>query len=318
VWQDGQILRTGLFVEYHLHAVGIRWVLSGRLELNRATSGDPDPAFISIHPITGITQLNPGISLGGRKLLGEQFSLGLWLGRAQRSGSLTERYINFFPVGNDPYEMLGDPQIRPETNNQADLQLQWKSGGTVINVDVFASYLQDYISSSIDTSLYPRMPSSPGVRRFTNLERALLTGFELGWSQRLMAGLQHQLSMAYTYGQDLERQDALPEIAPFDVEYRLSGSYFRQKFKPWASLRYVVEQQRISKEFGETPTPAFTLVDLGLSLQLTSFLNISAGIHNLLDAAYYEHLSRAARGPEALPIHAPGRSYMLSFRLDFR
>jgi iron complex outermembrane receptor protein len=60
-----------------------------------------------------------------QRYLGESISTALWLGRAQRSGSLTERFINYFPVGQDPYEMLGNPQLLPEVNNQADLTFAW-------------------------------------------------------------------------------------------------------------------------------------------------------------------------------------------------
>ena len=84
----------------------------------------------------------------------------------------------------------------------------------------------------IDTSLNPRINSSPGVRRYTNIDRAFNTGFEAGWEQKWPAGLQHQLSLAYTYGEDLERMDPLPEIAPLDVRFLLSGSYFSHRLKP--------------------------------------------------------------------------------------
>ena len=318
VWQEGQVLRTGIFGEYHLKAAGIHWVVSGRMELNKASSGDPDPGFISIYTETGNTQINPGISLGGKLPLGKHFSTGLWLGRASRSGSITERYINYFPVGLDPYEMIGNPQINAEVNNQADLQLEWKAEGSVIKLDLFASLIQDYISSTVDTTLTSRMPTSPGVRRFENLDLALLSGFELAYNQRLVAGLQQQLSLNYTCGQDLVRKEALPEIAPLDFRYRISGSYLDQRLLPWISFRHVLEQKRISTEFGESSTPAFTLMDLGLSFRATPFLKISVRINNLLDVAIYEHLSRSVRSPGAPPIYTPGRSFLLSFSLDFR
>jgi iron complex outermembrane receptor protein len=47
-------------------------------------------------------------------------------------------------------------------------------------------------------------------------------------------------------------------------------------------------------------------------------IGLTAGVENLLDANYYEHLNRSARGATAIPIHAPGRSFILSFNLDFR
>ncbi len=318
VWQDGQITRSGLFAEYHLQGLGIRWVISGRMGLNISDIRDPDQGFSDLYPETRTTQINPGISVGGTKALGDHFSMGLWLGRAKRSGSLTERFINYFPVGQDPYEMIGNPMLAPEINNQADLNLQWRSAGTLLRLDLFAAYLQDHISSRIDTTLSPRLPSSPGVRQYINMNKAFKTGFELTWGQQLFAGIHHQFSVAYTYGQDLERDEALPEIAPLDLRYHLSGSYLKDRLSPYITFRYVLEQSRISAEFGETVSPSFGLIDLGLSIQVHKLVGIRAGVNNLLDKSYYEHLNRSARGPAALPIHAPGRSFFLSFNLDFR
>lgn len=317
-WQEGQILRTGLFGEYHIRAGGIHWLVSARMEINSSDALDPDPDFSALYPETHTTSLNPGISLGGKKKLSEKLSLGLWLGRAQRSAGLTERYINFFPVGQDPYEMLGNPMLDPEINNQTDLNLKWEAENTVIQLDIFAAFMQDFISSAVDTALSPILPSSPGVRRYTNIDRAFKTGFEAAWSQRLPAGLQHQLSLAYTYAQDLVRNEALPEIAPLDIRYHLSGSYLNSTLSPHITLRHVLKQERVSSEFGEKATPSFSLIDLGLTFRVHRRVGITAGVQNLLNENYYEHLTRSVRAEGSPPIYAPGRSFILSFNLDFR
>ena len=277
---------------------------------------DPDPDFSNLYPDSQTSQMNPALSLGATRKLTEKFTLGMWLGRVHRSGSLTERYINYFPVGVDPYEMLGNPLLDSEINNEADITFKWRSGHTTIHLDLFAAYLQDFISSVIDTSLSPVIPSSPGVRRYTNIDRAFKTGFEAGWDQKWPAGLQHQFSIAYTYGLDLEREDPLPAIAPLDLRFILSGSYFSHRLKPYFTFRYVMEQSRISNEFGETVSPSFVLVDLGLSFQFTKSVRMTTGIQNLFDSLYYEHLSRSVRDASALPIYAPGRCFFLSFNLD--
>ena len=318
VWQDGQITRVGMFSEYHLLRMGIRWVFSGRLELNASHISDPDPGFTSLYPETISTQINPCISVGGSKGFTDHFSLGLWLGRAHRSGSLTEKFINYFPVGQDPYEMVGNPTLDAEINNQADLNFQWKYQKSSIRLDLYAAYLQNFISSSIDTTLEPSLPTSPGVRRFTNIDKAFKTGFEASWTQQLFAGLSSQLSLAYTYGQDLVRSEPLPEIAPLDVRWLLSGHYMANRIQPYATFRYVVEQSRISSEFGESITPSFYLIDLGISFAITPVIRVKTGINNILDTLYYEHLNRSVRSVTPFPIYAPGRSFFLSFNLDFR
>lgn len=316
VWQGGEIQRGGIFAEYHLRGAALKWVFSGRLNVNHSDMTDPDPDFVNLYPDSQTTQLNPAFSLGATKKLFERITLGLWLGRVQRSGSLTERYINYFPVGVDPYEMVGNPLLDPEINNEIDLTFQWRSERTNLHLDLFAAYLQDFISSVIDTSLSPTIPSSPGVRRYVNINRAFKTGFEAGWNQKWPAGLEHQFSIAYTYGEDLEREDPLPEIAPLDLRFHLVGDYFSHRFKPYFTFRYVMEQSRISGEFGETVSPSFALVDLGLSFQFTKSISMAGGIQNLFNTLYYEHLSRSVRDAASTPIYAPGRCFFLSFTLD--
>jgi iron complex outermembrane recepter protein len=315
-WQDGRIAKAGLFGEYQQSLGSYQLVLSTRLELNTASVNDASPEFTEVYADTEITQFNPSFSLGASRQLNDDVKMGLFLGRAQRSGSLTERFINYFPVGLDPFEMLGNPQLSPEVNYQADLTFEWHTETTALNIDVFASYLQDYISSIIDPTLAPRLPMSPGVRQFVNIDEVFKTGFEAQWTQQLFAGLQQQLGLAYTYAQDREREAPLPEIAPLDIQYRLQGAYFGGKLQPEVSFRHVLAQNRISEEFGETVTPAFSLVDLKLAYQFSEGFRLSAGVNNLLDEAYYEHLNRSVRGTNA-PILARGRNGYVSLNVTF-
>jgi len=316
-WQDGRISKTGLFTEYQINGKTFDYIISGRLEVNTADINNPTQEFTQINPETQITQVNPNLSLGILKDFGNKFQTGLWLARAQRSGSLTERFINYFPVGQDPFEMLGNPQLATEVNYQADLTFKWQiAEKAVVNVDVFAAYLQDYISSVIDTTLTPRLPMSPGVRQFINIDEAFKTGFEVSWDQNLFEGLSHRMGIAYTYGQDLERDEPLPEIAPLDVRYAIYGSYLKDRLRPEVIFRYVAEQSRASAEFGETVTPSFSLLDVKIGYQITSGLSVNAGVNNLLDENYFEHLNRSVRGANA-PIFAPGRNFFANLNLTF-
>jgi len=317
VWQDSRISKSAVFAEYQLKSNSLVYVFSGRLELNQAVALNADQAFVAANGSTKNTQLNPSVSVGGIKNFEKNISLGFWLGRAQRSGSITERFINYFPVGLDPYEMLGTPNLKPEVNNQADLTFEFKTTQTRVNLDVFVAYLQNAISSVIDPTLTPRIPTSPGVRRYVNLNKALLSGFELNWHQNIVAGIQHQLSIAYTYGQDLERKEALPEIAPMDMRYRLYGRFLKNKLQPEISLRYVLAQNRVSAEYGETASPAFTLVDFSVNYKAANHLSLSAGVQNIFDVTYYEHLSRSVVGDLPHPIYAPGRNIFISMNIDF-
>lgn len=311
-WQHGQIMKTSAFAEYQRRFSDWALVLATRLELNQADVKDPDAAFLEVYPSVAKTQVNPSLSAGLTRYWNSSLSGSLWLGRAQRSGSLTERYINFLAVGLDAFEMVGNPAIKPEVNNQADLGLNYRHAGTTLSINVFVAYLQDYISAVKDTTLHVKLPTSPGVRRFVNFGEALMTGFEAGFQQQLPAQLTAQLTMAYTYGQDLESDQPLPEIPPFDLRLSLEGSYFKNKLKPAINLRYVSSQQRVSEAFGEGTTPGFMLLDASIDYQFPLGFRMKAGVKNLLDVAYYEHLSRAFSGKPDMPLYAPGRNIYLS------
>ena len=115
------------------------------------------------------------------------------------------------------------------------------------------------------------------------------------------------MGIAYTYAQDLVRDQPLPEIPPMDFRYVLAGSYFKNKLKPEIVFRYVTEQTRISSEFGENTSPSFALLDVKIGYSITKMLKVNVGVNNIFNENYYEHLSRNVRGTMG-PIYAPGRN----------
>lgn len=317
VWQDAQIQRTGVFGEFHVEKSDFYLVFSGRLDYNSAISNHPDPNFTLVYPEMESQFLNPSFSAGGTKMLNSTFSLGLWLGTAQRSPGIAERYINFFPVGLDPYELIGNPQLKPETNNQVDLIFEVNFSGTKIKLDIFSSVLLNYISSEIDPALKPRMSTSPGVRKYVNIENAQISGFELEWEQTITTFLKHNFSAAYLYGTDKKLDEPLPEITPFELKYRLIGSVLDGKIMPELYFRQALKQERIAKSFGETVTPAFHVVDAKISWFINRNISATGGVQNVFNKAYYEHLARSIRSTETRPIYSPGRSFYATLTFNF-
>jgi iron complex outermembrane receptor protein len=79
----------------------------------------------------------------------------------------------------------------------------------------------------------------------------------------------------------------------------------------------VIEQDRISDEFGEKATPSFTLVDAKISWQALDYLGFTGGVRNLFDEQYYEHLSRAFNSDRTTPIYSPGKEFLLVGKFEF-
>ena len=316
VWQSGRILKTGAFFVYSSRWNDLKYNLSGRINLNTADAMTPDADFSSLYETTRSLQVNPGIT-GGIAYNAKYFSYAFWAGRVQRSGNLSERFMNSFPVGLDPYELVGNPQLRPEVNNQADLILTFDSKkGTRIEFDIFYAYLQDYISSVIRPDLDPKMPSAPGVRQYDNIDAATITGAEMSVLQRLPFQLEGRVDVAAQLGSNLDIGEPLPEIPPLDLRAGLHGSYLGNKLRPSLSARYVLDQSRISETFGETETPSFWLMDLDISYRAFKKFLVSVGVRNLFDMAYYEHLNRSI-SQTGNPIYNPGRNIYSGITASF-
>lgn len=317
VWQDAQVQRTGVFGEWHYSKTGFQLVFSGRLDFNRSKADDPAERFKSIYSDLEPRVEHPSLSAGGTRFFNEKMSLGLWLGMATRSPGITERYINQFPVGLDPYEMLGNPELNPEVNNQLDVVFKYQSVSTNININLFGSMLRNYISSEIREELQVAMASSPGVRQFVNIEKALMAGFEATWNQQITGFLNHNLSLSYTYGENQVLDEPLPEIPPFEFRYSLLGSFAKNKLQPEITWRSVAKQDRIASSYGETKTPGFNVFDAKISWQVNKVVSAAGGVQNLFDVAYYEHLARSVRNVEKRPIYSPGRSFYVTLTVSF-
>ncbi|MCH8524850.1 MAG: TonB-dependent receptor, partial [Balneolales bacterium] len=114
----------------------------------------------------------------------------------------------------------------------------------------------------------------------------------------------------------------LPEIAPLDLRYRVGLILWDGRVHPELSVRHVRAQDRVSESFGELPSDAFTRLDVSVGMSPAgarsawSSLRIVAGVQNLLDTAYYEHLSRNIAGT-GQPIYEPGRNVYITVGYSF-
>ena len=314
IWQDSRIRKIGLFGESHFSWNELYFVASSRLEFNQAESRDKDTEFFDTNKDDPSNKLNVSLSVGASYDISKEIRMGLWLGRAERSGGLTERFINYLSVDRDSFERIGNTKLKSEVNYQIDYNCTWKKKQFELSVNLFQSYLRDYISSEIRDDLTPLMPTAPGVKQYVNIDKAIMRGFELSWYQEIGPLLYHKVNLAYTYGKNMVLNQPLPEIPPLDLRYSFGGHFFKDKFLPEFSLRNVSKQNRISSDYGETKTPAFSLLDFKSTYSFNDKIQMIVGVRNITDQAYYEHLSRSVKGSQR-PIYAPGRSYYLTLSL---
>ena len=178
------------------------------------------------------------------------FQTQLALGRGVRTASMIERYINHFTVGIDPYEYVGNPNLKPEINTQIELSFQKKFKTVEIGAAVFLSFLTDYISAIVNADI-PRMfmPATPPTvaKQFVNIERASQTGAEFEFNVKLTDKITWMSAISYTRAENKDFGEPLAHIPPFMADLRLK---FEEEYY-WfeVSSRLVDEQNIISLTF---------------------------------------------------------------------
>jgi iron complex outermembrane recepter protein len=314
LWQDGAIARAGIFGEWHRQLNQFKLTFSGRTDWVYAKARNTSAKFEKQYTDNKNTDINVSMSAGVSRQWNNKWQLGVWLGRGTRSANLTERYINSLQIGLDPYEMLGNPQLKPETNNQADVVISYKAEKISVQWSGYLSLVTDYISSVINPAIAPSF-GAPGVRQYINIDKAALLGFEFVWQQQLLNSLQHQLVISYNRGDNKSSRKPLPEIVPVDFRYRIESRSFKSKLSPYVQMRHVLKQDRIAMDFGEKTSPAFTTVDAGIKASLIKNFQFTVAVNNLFDEAYREHLSRYIR--PTLPLNSTGRSLLIMASYNF-
>ena len=335
LWENAHILNMGYFSEWVKNMSHIRIVAAIRLDINHATSGPLISENMSGSPVylddnTSSDFVNFSFSAGAAWNITTTISLSLSMGSGTRSPDMNERYITLLPIGYDPYDYLGNPQLQPETNNQADLIVNIKSVQTGnFNVNVFYSYVNRYISAVLvpETVAKPQSKGVYGVKQFRNAGNVWLTGFEFTWETPVKWKWGALADAAFTYGVDPEatkyivqngevtgseivKNDALSEIPPFEGNISLFYKFLDGRLIPKANIRLVAAQKHISQSFEETETPGFFTAGVNFFWQANTNLSVSGGVSNIFNKAYYEHLNRRMINTPG-NLYEPGRTFYL-------
>ena len=319
VWLKALVNNTGAFAEYKIPFKKLDFTAALRLDYNQATSGDTFRLVkngIAYFDDLNSIFLNVSFSLGMKKQLVSWLFFSASLGKGTRSPSILERFIKLMPVQYDSYDYLGNPQLKPENNYQADASFDFMDPNLgSLSVGGFFSLVTDYIIGKIvpPSVIKPSTQGAPGVKQFSNTDKVYLTGFEVSYQSPTAKKWGLLAMVAATYGTEPEavkyivsdgqvvgeetvKNDPLPEIPPLEGTVKFSYKLFRGKLIPNASVRLVSEQNRASQSYGESKTPGFITAAASVSYAPCRFASFVAGVENLFDTPYYEHLNRRIVG----------------------
>ena len=322
VWQNSAKNDGGLFLEnkFQINS-GLSWQTGFRFDFVSYTVKDPASGFSALYNgnITPDNRVAFAITSSFDWKLAEGFHL-LWAAaRAEHAPDLVQLYINHLSVGMDAYEYIGNPQLKPEINYQTDLKLvkRWKKVN--FSVDGFISYLNNYITAEVNQDI-PRkfLPCKlpKYTKQFTNIDKAVMTGFETMWDVRFLRHFEYNFGASYTYAQNISWDEPLAEIPPFAMNHDLS--YKKGKIEARLKARMVSAQNRVSGRFNESATPGFAVYDAYLVFAPVKKVKINASVTNIFNKNYVEHLSRAYKNMDTASFYyEPGRSFNLSVKWKF-
>ncbi|MCB1020243.1 MAG: TonB-dependent receptor [Acidobacteria bacterium] len=278
--------------------------LSGtfRLDTVQANAGPESEYFLA--NTTGSlkqSETNASFSLAGRKRLARGVSLGAGFGRVVRTATGLERYADRFPGTKYQVsaEFLGDPGMKPEASYQGDLNLEVTRGDLTLNGGAFYRRIEDYISVALDPTLTNKLPMSPPtVFRYVNGDHATFRGYQFGARYALMRMAELRVQGAKVIADDIEqnqpliaRNEPVLGIPPFEMTSALRIHEPTGRFWAEYQMRNVWNQSRVAASRLETPSPGFTLHGIRFGAELPKRFTLNAGIENLGDKSYFEHLN---------------------------
>jgi iron complex outermembrane receptor protein len=234
-----------------------------------------------------------------------------------------ERFPDYWELFGTDRESTGSLSAfgtRPERTTQLDVGLVHKAGAVELSVSGFANRIDDYI---LIQSGYVKGMRSTSVSRNVDAETI---GAEADAAWNVSSQLRLTGTLAWTRGHNRTDGGALAQMPPLEV--RIGAEYAIGNFHTGLLVRHAAAQNRVAVNQGNVvgqdigASPSFTVVSLNAALKLPHGALLSAGIDNLLDRNYAEHLSRGgsmlAGYPQTTRVNEPGRTLWLKLSADLR
>lgn len=295
----GRQYDTGIFADGHV-AVSDDLTLrsGGRIDFvrsNATTTAGTDGRSLA---------LNPGVTLPQTYLLGagylsaeydvdESAKINAGVGYGERAPSLTDLYgdLPHLSIMQEGAFFLphGELLLDKERALQADVGMTWRYDDVRGGVSAFVAKVDDFITyDAPHLDFGPHLQHAIGVNHDVRMAGGEFYG-ELDVTDALTAFG----TLSYVQSADRDRNEPLWGIAPLDT--RMGLRLVDTRCQKWG-LEYIVRlvdaQNRISTVgfVGEVRTPGFHTHSVRGYYQVTDTVSIIAGVENIGDANYREHL----------------------------
>lgn len=254
------------------------------------------------------------IAVDFKRTLSSELDLLVGVARKQRAPSYQERYL-WGPFQStsglaDGNNYLGNIGLDAETAYQFELGLDWHRPTVAISPRIFYHHVNDYIQGTAATDPVAIMASTmmgdATPLQFNNVD-ARLYGIDTGWFAVLNNYWHLEGVVSYVRGERRDTSDNLYRIAPLTARSQLV--FTQPNWKVGFEMVNVAAQNRVSRENDEQKTSGYSLFNLNGQLKITQQLTVDAGLNNVFDRRYDEHLggyNRVVNADIALGERLPG------------
>jgi iron complex outermembrane receptor protein len=223
--------------------------------------------------------------------------------------------------------ILAGSQLDPERNTQLDAGLIWKTDAVSASLSAFYSRIDDYIltyTSSVAASPYlSNCAAKMGTYSCSGNIDASRWGGEADLAWRFASQWTLRGTLAYVRGENDSRDVPLAQTPP--LEGRLGLDYATGPWTFGGVLRMVDAQDRVDVGYGNIvgqdygPTAGFATLALNAAYKSGKNLLVTAGVDNVFDRTYAEHLARDnsfEAGPSTR-VNEPGRFFWAKANYSF-
>lgn len=237
--------------------------------------------------------------------------------RKTRSPNLVERYMwtpsNASSGMADGKTYTGNLDLRPEVSYQASVGADWHGAGWQVKPSLFYNKVNDYIQGV--AGLYA---TDATVLTYTNVD-AELYGMDGSWKYAATNSLGLSGTVSYVRGKRTDVSDNLYRLAPLRAS--INADYAMGQWNHRAEWLLVARQNKVSSYNAETETGGYGLINLRTSYKFNKQANLSAGIENLFDRYYADHLggvNRVSGSVVAVGDRLPGAGRFGYVSMDYR
>ena len=320
--RDARLDNAGVFAEFTWKPGAGQRVVTGtridraRAEDQRVTTGmmampNPTPGEIRRETLpSGFVRYEHGV---------EGAPLGWYagLGHAQRMPDYWELFsADMGPMGS----VNAFSSVAPERTTQLDVGLQYRTRRLDAWVSAYAGRIDDYLLFRYDAGGMMGAMSS-----VSNVE-ARIHGAEAGVEWRPAAAWTLGGSLAWAWGENRDAGRPLPQMPP--LEARASLAWAGERWSFGSLLRVAARQDRVAVDEGNVvgrdlgPAPGFAVFSLNGGYRFGPRAQLTAGIDNLFDRNYAEHLNLSGSADFGYPadpvrIHEPGRTAWVRLDLTY-